>query len=173
MGNDIGYILCSDHLSMYLSDVLASLRRGMRVRVWAETIWPGSKAVAIIYNGVFETLTKEYTQPAFSRKEQNKKQIDCVTYPLYGEPYVGSTLDVMVLINASSTCSVDQKMRRYTKTQIVIHTITGAIRIPDSLFVCMFSLFYFLSCVFLFIKYLIVYPMFFQHALYENAKEPL
>ena len=47
---------------MYLSDVLASLHKGMYVRVWAETIWPASGAVEIIYDGEFVALTKEYIQ---------------------------------------------------------------------------------------------------------------
>ena len=107
---------------MYLSDVLASLHRGMHVRVWAETIWPGSKPAAIVYDGMFVAMRKEHTQPAFSSK---KKQADCVTYPLYGEPYVGLTLDVMVLSDATSTCNVDCKIRHHTRTQIVMHTVIG------------------------------------------------
>ena len=54
------------------------------------------------------------------------KQADCVTYPLYGEPYVGSTLDVMTLSTATSTCNVDHKIWRHPKTQIVIHAITSS-----------------------------------------------
>ena len=56
---------------------------------------------------------------------KKNKQADCVTYPLYGEPYVGLTLDVMVLSDATSTCNVDCKIRHHTRTQIVMHTVIG------------------------------------------------
>ena len=49
---------------MYLRDVLPSLTRGMQVRVWVETIWPGSKAVAIVYDGMFAAISKERIQSA-------------------------------------------------------------------------------------------------------------
>ena len=107
--------------SMDLSDIIASLHRGMHVRVWAETIWPGPKPVALIYDGIFMALTPEHTRTASFPKERS----DCVTYPLYGEPYIGLTLNVMVLSNATSVCSVDDKVRRHTRTQIVIHTVMG------------------------------------------------
>lgn len=35
-------------------------------------------------------------------------------------------MDVVVLSHAMSTCNVDNKMRRYMKAHIVLHTITGA-----------------------------------------------
>lgn len=50
---------------MYLCDVLATLRRGMHVRVWAETIWPESKPVAIIYDGIYVSLAPEQAQTPF------------------------------------------------------------------------------------------------------------
>ena len=46
---------------------------------------------------------------------------------------MGWTLDVLVLRNATSTCNVDTKIRRYLKTNIVIHTITGR---PVAFFLC-------------------------------------
>ena len=55
---------------MYLCDILATLRRGMHVRVWAETIWPESKAVAIIYDGIFMALTPEKTQTPFEETKE-------------------------------------------------------------------------------------------------------
>ena len=57
---------------MYLHDVLSMLRPGMHLCVWAETIWPGSKAVAIVYNGVFVALTKKHTQPAFPKRAKSR-----------------------------------------------------------------------------------------------------
>ena len=61
-----------------------------------------------------------------------KKQAGCILSPLYGEPYFGSTFDVMALRKATSTCSVDSTTRRYTRTQIVIHTILGCTVAPCS-----------------------------------------
>ena len=59
----------------------SALAEGMHVRVWVETIWPGPKAVAILYDGVFVAWKKERTQPVLFQtdcptpNEQNKNTL--------------------------------------------------------------------------------------------------
>jgi hypothetical protein len=50
----------------YLSDIMFILTPGMHIRVSTETIWPGSKAVAIDYDGVFESIIQEHIRTTFT-----------------------------------------------------------------------------------------------------------
>ena len=50
---------------MHLLDVLMILEQGMHVQVHAETIWPRSCPVKIVYMGTFEALRNEHTQTSF------------------------------------------------------------------------------------------------------------
>jgi hypothetical protein len=50
---------------MCLSDIMARLTPGMHVHVSVETIWPGSKPVAIEYDGIFDSVIQERARTTF------------------------------------------------------------------------------------------------------------
>ena len=105
----------------HVGNVLSRVEKGMTVSVHTEThmvvtqqTWPCNCPNRTEYMGTFEEI------------------VDCeVTCLFYGSDYLQNNLDVLVLSNATSTCSLDGLKRYHRKTHIVLNTIIGVL-----LFLC-------------------------------------